>query len=104
MDVQAIDQSLLPADVRKGGAKAQQLYEAALGFERELVAQLTQGLTDTTQADDGSSSDGSDGSDGTDAVTQLYQDMLPGTLADSIQASGGLGLAQQLYSSLGSGQ
>jgi Rod binding domain-containing protein len=101
MDVQAIDQSLLPADVRKGGAKAQQMYEAALGFERELVAQLTQGLTDTTQTDDGSSDDGSDG---TDAVTQLYQDMLPGTLADSIQANGGLGLAQQLYSSLGSGQ
>jgi len=103
MDVQPIDQAQLPADVRAGGAKARQLYEAALGFERELVAQLTQGLTDTTQADDGSSDDGSDG---TDAVTQLYQDMLPGTLADSIQANGGLGLAQQLSTSLtaGSGQ
>jgi Rod binding domain-containing protein len=93
MDVQPIDQSLLPADVRQGGAKAQQLYAAALGFERELVQQLTQGLADTAKSDD----------ENTDAATSLYQDLLPGSLADSIQSSGGLGLASQLYSSIGGG-
>ena len=40
--------TVLPPDVRKAGAKGEQLYQAALGFEQ----MLTQQLTDQLAADD----------------------------------------------------
>jgi Rod binding domain-containing protein len=94
-----IDQSLLPADIRTGSTQRKQTYEAALGFERSFIEQLTQTMAATAQPSDDSSStdDSGDGtSTGSDAATQSYMQMLPGTLADAMVANGGLGLARQL--------
>ena len=96
-----IDQSLIPADVRAGGAKDVQLYEAALSFESMLSQQLTQSLTDTLQpSSDGSDGDSDDGSS-SDAGTSLTLSMLPQALSQDLESSGGLGLAPQLYQALG---
>ena len=90
-----IPETALPADVRNGSATDKQTYQAALGFERELLTQLTQSMVDTTQSsDDGSSNDGSD------AITQAYNQMLPDQLADSLISGGGTGLAENLYRAL----
>ncbi|HTR73412.1 MAG TPA: hypothetical protein VMG80_07430, partial [Solirubrobacteraceae bacterium] len=60
-----IDQSLLPADIRNGDAKAKQAYQQALGFEDILVNQLTQQLAQTVVSpSDDSSDDGSGDSSG----------------------------------------
>jgi len=97
-----IDQSLLPADIRTGSTQRKQSYEAALGFERSFIEELTKTMAATAQPSDDTSSDSSDdsGDDGTDmgsdAATQSYMQMLPGTLADAMVANGGLGLARQL--------
>ena len=89
-----IDQSLLPADVRNGTPQDRKRYEAALGFERMLVAQLTQQLADTAKpADDG------DGG-GESGATSAYRSMLPGTMADAITQAGGLGLARTIADDL----
>ena len=111
-----IDQALLPAEVRQGSAADKQDYQAALGFERMLVGELTKSMTATANpagdgTDDGSddsstdSSSDSSGDDtsilsGTDAATSTYMQMLPDQLADSVMANGGLGLAQNLYDSM----
>jgi Rod binding domain-containing protein len=82
-----IDNALLPADVRDGGAERRKQYDAALAFERQLVGELTKALAATAApADDESTS----------AATKTYRDMLPGTMADAIMSEGGLGLAMQL--------
>jgi Rod binding domain-containing protein len=86
-----IDQSLLPADVRTGTPERRTEYDQALAFERQLVGELTRQLAATAApADDESTS----------AASKTYRDMLPGTLADSIMAEGGLGLARQLDAAL----
>jgi Rod binding domain-containing protein len=86
-----IDQSLLPADVRNGTPADRKRYEAALGFERMLVAQLTQQLADTAKpADDG----------GESGATSAYRSMLPGAMADAITQGGGLGLARTIADDL----
>jgi Rod binding domain-containing protein len=83
----AIDQALLPADVRNGGAERRKQYDAALSFERQLVGELTKALAATAKpADEDSSS----------AATRTYRDMLPGTMADAVMAEGGLGLAIEI--------
>jgi Rod binding domain-containing protein len=82
-----IDQSALPADIRSGSPEKRRSYEAALGFERMLVAQLAKQLTATTKP-------GED--DGSSAATSTYRSMLPDALADGITSAGGLGLARQL--------
>jgi Rod binding domain-containing protein len=84
-----IDPTALPAAVRNGTPDQQKKYEAALGFERMLVQQLTKSMVDTTKTGDDDESG--------DAATQTYQSMLPDVLADGITSSGGLGLAQQIY-------
>jgi Rod binding domain-containing protein len=81
-----IDSSMLPADVRNGSPERRQAYQAGLGFERMLVAQLAKSLADTTGA----------GDDAASAATKTYTDMLPDALADGILAGGGLGLARNL--------
>lgn len=81
-----IDQALLPAEIRNGTPQQRQAYDAALGFERQLVEQLTKQLTATTGADDSQES----------AATKSYRDLLPGALADAVTAAGGLGLAAQI--------
>lgn len=96
-----VPDTALPADVRKGSTQDKQTYRAALGFERELLTQLTQAMNATAQSDDS----GDDGSDpGSDPATSLYTQMLPEQLADSLVASGGTGLADNLYRAMREGQ
>jgi len=94
-----IDSALLPADVRKDGAKGRELYQAALGFEQVLERQLAQALVSTSDSSD-TSSDGSDTDDTGGGVSDMYKQMLPDALAQGMAANGGLGLAPQLYESL----
>ena len=89
-----IDQSLLPAEVRKGSSEDRKTYAAALGFERALVNELTKAMTDTAKPGDG------DDGQPQDAASSTYMQMLPDQLSDSILQGGGLGLARQFYESL----
>ena len=99
--------AVLPPDVRKAGAKGEQLYKAALGFEQLLTQELTDQLAQTMQGtDDADSSDSSsDGSDdpstqsifSTGGSSPVVSQMLPQALSDGITQAGGLGIAHQLY-------
>lgn len=91
----ALNPSFIPADVRNGSAEDKKAYRAALGFERSLLQQLTKTMADTTKTDDSS-----DEESGETAATQMYKDMLPDRLADSMIANGGIGLAEDLYRSV----
>jgi len=109
-----IDQAVLPADIRNGSPADKKNYAAGLSFERMLLGELTKAMTDTanpagTDSSGGSSTDstgstdsadGTDGSGQTDAASQMYMQMLPDQLADSITENGGLGLARSFYDSL----
>ena len=88
----ALDPAVIPADVRNGSAEDKKAYRAALGFERSLLQQLTKTMFDTTKADESS-----DEESGETAATQMYKDMLPDRLADSLVSNGGIGLAEDLY-------
>jgi Rod binding domain-containing protein len=98
-----IDLSAVPAGVRAQGTAAVQKYQAALSFEGVLDQQLTQALASSLQdaADAGSTDDDSDDSSSSDPSMDMTVQMLPQTLAQSLVANGGLGLAQQLYTSMG---
>jgi Rod binding domain-containing protein len=87
-----VPDTALPSGVRKGSTADKQAYQAALGFERQLLTQLTQSMVDTTQ--------NGDDSDSSDAVTQAYNQMLPDQLADSLISGGGTGMAENLYRAL----
>jgi hypothetical protein len=101
--------TVLPPDVRAAGAKGQQLYKAALGFEQLLTKELTDQLAQTMQgtdamggADDSSSSDGSEDPASqsifsTGGTSPVVSQMLPQALSDGITQAGGLGIAHQLY-------
>jgi hypothetical protein len=106
-----INEAALPASVRTGSPQDKKDYQAALGFERVLLGELTKAMADTAQPAGSESSDGStdstastDGSDASsqsqDAASSMYMQMLPDQLADSIVSSGGIGLAQDLYTSI----
>ena len=104
-----IDSSLLPADVRQGGAQARKLYGAALEFEKLLTTQLAQSLTSALTGTSGE--DGDDGHDDGDGVTSglssgsaQLASQLPAQLADAIAQSGGLGLAPKIYAALKASQ
>jgi Rod binding domain-containing protein len=99
--VPPIQSALLPEDVRKAGPKAERLYQTALSFESVLVDQLTQSLGSTLDSTGSSDSSDGDGGDTTDAASALTAQMIPDALSQSITASGGLGLAHQLYEALG---
>jgi Rod binding domain-containing protein len=86
-----IDASQIPADVRKDGAKGEQLYATALQFESVLTEQLAQAIV---PQQDGDSSTGEDGS------SSLYAQMLPQAFSQGVTGAGGLGLARQLYEAL----
>jgi Rod binding domain-containing protein len=85
--------TVLPADVRAGGADAEKDYRTALGFERVLLGQLTKAMQATVPGED----------DDATAATKTYRDLLPDTMADALSASGGIGLAHDLYRSLKTG-
>ena len=96
-----IDQSLLPADVRKGSSADRKTYAAALGFERALVQELTKTMADTAKpVDGGDDSSGDSGDQPQDAASSMYMQQLPDQLADSVIQNGGLGLARDLYDSM----
>ena len=86
-----IDDRALPTDVRAGSEADKTRYKTALAFERELVSQLTEQLTQTSQGDDDAQAS---------AATNSYKQMLPGVLADSVMQSGGLGLARSIAQSM----
>jgi Rod binding domain-containing protein len=88
-----IDERVLPADVRNGTTADKTRYKAALHFERELVAQLTEQLSDSAKPDSGDDASSS-------TAVETYQQMLPGVLADNIMQAGGLGLARQIAENL----
>jgi hypothetical protein len=99
--------TVLPPDVRAAGAKGEQLYKAALGFEQLLTKELTDQLAQTMQGTDamGGSDDGSGGSEdpaetsifSTGGTSPVVSQMLPQALSDGITQAGGLGIAHQLY-------
>jgi hypothetical protein len=101
--------AVLPPDVRKAGAKGEQLYQAALGFEQMLTQQLTDQLAQTMQGTDGSAGSGDSSSDNPDdpssqsifptdsGSSSMVGQMLPQALSDGITQAGGLGIAHQLY-------
>ena len=91
-DLQATDLSalgsnmvptVLPPDVRRAGAKGEQLYKAALGFEQLLVGQLVGEMTKNSSLAEGPRSGVV-----SDAMTQ------------ALESAGGLGLAPQLYAAM----
>lgn len=77
-----VDRAQLPADIRTAPAARRDAYEAGLGFERMLVQQLTQSLSDSARDALGGDSP--------------YASLLPDALADGVMGGGGLGLARQL--------
>jgi hypothetical protein len=83
----------IPADVRADGAHGRKLYEAALGFEQELVRSLATQLAATMEPS-------VDEESGGDAASGLVRDQIPDALAQGISASGGLGLAHDLYGAM----
>ena len=89
-----IGPTALPREVREGTPDQQKAYRAALSFERVLIGQLLQSL-----GDDALGMGSGDGEEGAGAPP-AYKDMLPTTLADSLTANGGLGIAQNIYKSL----
>ena len=90
-----IDNALLPAEVRDGSATDKKSYQAALGFERMLLGELTKAMADTAKP----SEDDQSG----DAATTTYMQMLPDQLADAVTANGGLGLAKSIFDSVKAG-
>lgn len=101
--------AVLPPDVRKAGAKGEQLYQAALGFEQMLTQQLTDQLAQTMQGTDGAGGSGDSSSDNPEdpssqsifptdsSSSSMVGQMLPQALSDGITQAGGLGIAHQLY-------
>ena len=102
MSLPIVDQAALPAEVRNGTQKQKDAYAAALGFERMLVSQLTKSLAKDAMGggEDAADSSQDSGSDA-DSGSAMYSDMVASSLADGIAQQGGLGLARQLYRSLG---
>ncbi len=86
-----IDPASVPAEVRNGSKEDKQAFRAALGFEHALLTQLTKSMADTAKSEE---------QDGESAATQMYKDMLPERLADSMISGGGIGLAENLYRSV----
>jgi Rod binding domain-containing protein len=86
-------------------ARDAKLWDAAKQFEQVLTEQLAKQLQATAQPSDDDSGDDDSGdstSGGQDAVSNMYTQMLPGALAQSVSDGGGLGLglAQKLYDSM----
>lgn len=86
--LQPIDMSGLPPDVRAAGTEGARLYQAALGFERQLLAQLADQLATTAEPADEEDAGGG---------SSYARSLLPGALADGLLAAGGVGLAHELW-------
>ena len=81
MPVSAVNAASNPLPVGVGKTQEE---KAALGFERQLLVQLTEQLAKNAMGDSQS------------AATNAYKDMLPGALADAMVAAGGVGIAANL--------
>ncbi len=92
-----VDRSALPPEIRKGTEEQQKAYRAALGFERMLVGQLVRSMNKATE---GMSAD-DDGEAGFGSTPPAYREMLADSLADQVIRGGGLGIAEDLYRTLG---
>ena len=77
MSLPPVDPAALPREVRAAPPERRREYVAALGFERQLVTQLTTTLGRTTGAQG--------------------HDLVPGVMADALMDAGGLGLARLLW-------
>jgi Rod binding domain-containing protein len=95
----SIDPALMPASVRSAGPEARKLYSVALSFEQLLTRQVAQALASTLHGP--GDTGGDTGGSGGDASTRMVEQMLPTALAQGMTQAGGLGLAEQLYDSLG---
>jgi Rod binding domain-containing protein len=105
LNIPPVDSAALPAEVRNGTPQDRQLYSVALSFERMLVEQLTQQMTQSSSllgSDDGDDSDDGDEQDDTfgAASNDLFTQQLPGAMADAIAGGGGIGLADELFHAL----
>jgi len=89
--ISPIDASRMPADVRKGGPEAEQLYATALQFESVLTEQLAQAIVPGKDDSDSSPDGGS---------SSLYEQLVPQAFAQGVTGAGGLGLAHDLYEAL----
>ena len=110
-----IDPANEPASVRNGDQKAKNAYATGVAFENVLVSELAQQMTATVPGLDGSddglggSTDSSDGSAGSSGGVGgsgglgAYASLLPQTLANSITAGGGTGIAMQIAKSIDPG-
>ncbi|HEX8752037.1 MAG TPA: hypothetical protein VF731_01360 [Solirubrobacterales bacterium] len=75
----------VPADVRSAGPQAARSYESDLGFEKLLLSQLlTEALPEESEGGEGEAS-------------EPKPVGLPETLAGAISATGGTGIAADLY-------
>jgi Rod binding domain-containing protein len=79
--------AVVPTEVRNGSKEAKEAYAAAVGFERMLVKQLTESLTDSAAV-----AGGKEGN-----TPAAYREMLSDGIADAITSAGGIGLAENLY-------
>ena len=75
--------SSLPAEVREGSADDRKTYAAALGFEKILLTQLAQAMTDSM-----GEASGSEGP---------AREMMGDSLAEAVTSGGGTGLAIDLF-------
>ena len=89
-DLPLLPASALPSDIRSASAEDQRTYRAAAGFEKVLLAQLTQTLVEQALPEDEEGS----------SVLGARRDMLGDTLADAIVSNGGTGLARDLFVAL----
>ena len=94
--ISPIDQSLMPADVRKGSSNDRKTYAAALDFERSLVTELTKVMSETAKPQD-------DEDQQQDPAASMYQQQMPDQLASAVMQGGGIGLARSLYDSMKEG-
>ena len=77
MSLPPVDPTALPREVRAATPERRREYAAALGFERQLVSELTKTLGRTTGVKE--------------------HDLVPGAMADALMDAGGLGLARLLW-------
>ncbi|MBA2637531.1 MAG: hypothetical protein H0U79_04800 [Solirubrobacterales bacterium] len=84
MSLPTVTAAAMPREVRAATPERRRDYTAALGFERQLVSELTKVLDRTS---------GSEKADGG------AEDLLPGAMADALIEGGGMGLALDLSKS-----
>jgi Rod binding domain-containing protein len=94
----AVAGATVPAAVREEGADAVGAYRAALQFESMLLKQMLAEALPESPTGSGQE-EGFGGGEGGAFTATPTPVSLPETVADAVAAGGGLGLAQQLYSS-----